>query len=115
VDGADVGRFQIDQTELWLGRALAFRATPAAQSVRILDIGYTDLVADPVATLGRVYAAADLDPPDTTALIRRHHSSQPRNAKGTHRYRPQDFGINPDELRERMAFYTQQFTATNTS
>jgi hypothetical protein len=109
VDAHDVGRFQLDQTELWLRRALAFRATPAAKTVTLLNIQYTDLVADPEATLGRVYAAADLDPPDTAALIRHHHSTQPRNAKGAHRYRPEHFGIDADALRERMAFYTQEF------
>lgn len=109
VDGLDVGRFQTDQTELWLRRALTFRTTPAAQTVTLVDIHYTDLVSDPEATLRRIYTAADLDPGDTAALIEQHHRAQPRNSKGTHRYRPEDFGVDAAAVRERMAFYTRQF------
>lgn len=106
VDGHDVGRFQAEQTELWLRRAVAAREAPAAQTVTWLDLQYTDLVADPDATLRRIYAAADLDAPDTAAMIAAHHSTQPRHGKGQHRYEAADFGIEPRALRERMRFYT---------
>ncbi|WP_408066286.1 sulfotransferase family protein [[Mycobacterium] nativiensis] len=113
VDGHDVGRFQTEQTELWLRRALAFRDSPAAATVTCIDIDYTDLVADPEAVLRRVYTAAGLDLPDTAAMINNHHRTQPRNAKGTHRYRPEAFGIDADTLRERMTFYTQRIPSSN--
>ncbi|MFV8054588.1 sulfotransferase family protein [Mycobacterium sp. 48b] len=105
VDGADVGRFQTEQTELWLRRALAARA--AATGVTWLDIRYTDLIADPEATVRRIYAGAQVEPPDIAGMLSEHHRAQPRDGKGRHRYRPEEFGINPDELRERMSFYTQ--------
>src|SRR5262249_29648699 len=75
VDGADVGRFQTEQTELWLRRADTFRTTPAAHTVSLVDIDYTDLVADPDTTVRRVYAAADLEPPDTAAMIERYNAA----------------------------------------
>ncbi|OBJ68015.1 sulfotransferase [Mycobacterium sp. 1274756.6] len=109
VDGHDVGRFQTEQTELWLRRAVEFRDSPSADTVTCLDISYTDLVADPGSTLRRVYAAAELDPPDTAAMIEHHHRTQPRHGKGTHHYQPEDFGIDADTVRERMAFYTERF------
>lgn len=102
VDAHDVGRFQTDQTELWLRRAVAFRDEPAAQTVTLVDIRYADLIADPQATLQHIYATANLDPGDTPALDR------PRNSKGGHRYRPEDFGINAGAVRERMTFYTRR-------
>ena len=105
VDGHDVGRFQTDQTELWLRRAIAFRASQAAQAVSLVDIHFTDLIADPAAVLRRIYAAADLEPADTAAMINAHHASQPRHAKGAHRYRAEEFGLDPSVLRERMSFY----------
>jgi hypothetical protein len=105
VDGADVGRFQTEQTELWLRRAVAARAE--ASTVTWLDIQYSDLVADPEATVRRIYAAAQIEPPDVAGMLAEHHRAQPRDGKGRHRYQPEDFGINPDELRERMRFYTQ--------
>lgn len=106
VDSHDVGRFQTEQTELWLRRAVTARKSAAAQTVKCLDIHYPDLVSDPDATLRRIYAAADLDAPDTTAMIAEHQSAQPRHGKGQHRYVAADFGIDPQALRERMRFYT---------
>lgn len=112
VDGVDVGRFQTEQTELWLRRALDARA--GAPPVTWLDIQYRDLVADPEATVRRIYAAAQMEPPDIPGMLAEHHRAQPRHGKGTHRYLPEEFGINPTELRERMHFYTQLFDPSET-
>ncbi|GAC54586.1 sulfotransferase [Gordonia amicalis] len=106
VDGHDVGRFQIEQSELWFRRALEFRDSPAAASATVLDIDYQDLVSRPKETVGRVYAAADVEPPDISSMLIAHNAEQPRHGKGRHRYGPEEFGIDPGALRERMAFYT---------
>jgi len=107
VDGADVGRYQTEQTERWLDRALAFRSSPDAGRVVLLDVRYEDLVADPAGTLRRIYAAADIDPPAIGEMVARYVADQPRHATGTHRYRPEHFALDPAELRERMAVYEQ--------
>lgn len=106
VDGHDVGRFQIEQSELWFRRALEFRDSPVAGSATVLDIDYQDLVSRPEETVGRVYAAADVEPPDISSMLIAHNAEQPRHGKGVHRYGPEEFGIDPGALRERMAFYT---------
>jgi hypothetical protein len=105
VDGSDVGRFQTAQTERWLARALAFRSSPDAAGVTVVDVRYEDLVADPTGTVARIYAAAGVDPPDLASLVQRYDEARPRHAAGTHRYAPADFGIDPPALRERMAAY----------
>ncbi|MEO9329707.1 sulfotransferase [Gordonia aurantiaca] len=118
VDGPDVGRFQIEQSELWFRRALDFRGSAAAESATIVDIDYRDLVSRPEATCERVYAAADIDAPDIASMLARHNAEQPRHGKGRHRYTPEEFGIDPDALRERMAFYTDavaEWTASGVS
>ncbi|HEU5152064.1 MAG TPA: sulfotransferase [Iamia sp.] len=105
VDAADVGRFQADQTELWLRRAHAFRSDPASTGATFVDLAYEDLVADPGAALAVVCAAAGLDPPaDPDALVAAFHRDQPRHGHGTHRYTAADFGLDEGELRERFAF-----------
>ncbi len=105
VDGVDVGRFQADQTELWLRRAAAFRSTPAASTVALVDVDYDDLVQRTASTVQRVYDAAGLDAPvDLLGMIDRYHAAHPREDAGAHRYGPADFGLDPDELRERFAF-----------
>lgn len=106
VDGHDVGRFLTEQTEVWLRRAQAARDAEAASTVTWLDLQYTDLVADPEATLRRIYDAAGFDAPDLAAMIADHHAAAPRHGKGRHRYDVAEFGIEPESLRERMRFYT---------
>jgi LPS sulfotransferase NodH len=98
-------RFQANQTELWLRRAIDFRQSAAAAAVTFLDVAYTDLVADPVAALSRVYAAAGLElPADPAAMVERYEHDQPRHARGVHRYTAAQFGLDERGLRERFAF-----------
>jgi hypothetical protein len=105
VDGADVGRFQADQTERWFRRAAAFRADPRAEAATFVDLDYRDLVRDPAAAIAAVYEAADLDPPpDPAAFVAAYHHAHPRRAHGGHRYSAADFGLDENELRERFAF-----------
>ncbi|ROO85454.1 sulfotransferase family protein [Actinocorallia herbida] len=104
VDPADVARFQTDQTELWLRRAHAFRASPAASSITLLDLAYRDLVSATEPVLRRIYDAASLPPPDDLrAMITAYHAAHPRTAKGTHRYAPADFSLTEETLRPRFA------------
>lgn len=115
VDGADVGRFQADTTELWLRRAVTFREAPAAAAATWVDVAYPDLVAAPTAVLDRIWAAADLDPvADPGAFVEAHHAAQPRHAHGAHRYSAADFGLDAQDLRERFAFY-EAFAAERTA
>lgn len=105
VDPVEVGRFQVDQTELWLRRALAFRSDPGARSATFVDVRYQDLVTDPANTLRSVYAAADLDPPtNLAAFVAAYHASHPRHEHGVHSHGVGDFGLVGPEVRERFAF-----------
>ncbi len=108
VDPHDVGRFQAEQTALWLERALAFReASPAA---RVVDLDYGALVADPLAAVRRVYAAADLDLPDpVAAILERHRAVHRQHERGRHRYDAAQFGLDPAALRARFARYEERF------
>ncbi|HVX19608.1 MAG TPA: sulfotransferase [Acidimicrobiales bacterium] len=105
VDPTDVGRFQLDQTELWLRRAWAFRAGELASHVTLVDVAYSDLVRDPAAVVSAVYAAAGIEPPaDLPGFVEAYQRQHPRHEHGAHRYTPEDFGIDPGEVAERFAF-----------
>ncbi len=105
VDASDVGRFQTVQTERWFRRAQAFRAAREAAAATFVDLEYRDVVADPAAALRAVYRAADMAAPaDIETMIADYHVAHPRHAHGVHRYAPGDFGLVPDELRERFSF-----------
>jgi hypothetical protein len=113
VDGTDVGRFQTEQTELWLRRAAAFRRAANAASVTVVDVRYEDLISATPTVLTRIYTAAGIDlPPDLDKMIERYHAAHPRGGKGSHRYQPAHFGLDPAALRERFAFYEPYLAPT---
>ena len=105
VDAVDVGRRQVDQSELWFRRAAEFRSSPECDDVTLIDVDYRELIADTPGVLEAIYAAADMPPPPALdEFIATYHAVHPRNAHGTHRYEPEDFGLEAGELRERFAF-----------
>ena len=112
VDPRDVGRYQTEQTTLWLERALAFRESEAAHggTACFVDLDYRALVADPIAAVRRVYEAAGLElTPDLVATFERHIAANRQHARGAHRYTPEQFGLDRGALRERFARYEQRF------
>lgn len=111
VDPIDVGAFQTWQTQLWLDRAMAFRDACAADGRgRFVDVLYTDLVRDPIATARRIFAASDLAwTDDVEAALRGYTAANARHRHGPHRYAPADFGLDRDDLRGRFAAYRARF------
>ena len=105
VDAVDVGQRQADQSELWFRRATEFRSSPERDSVTLIDVDYRELIDDTASVLDKIYAAADMAAPAMLDdFIANYHAAHPRNAAGTHRYEPEDFGLDPDLLRGRFAF-----------
>jgi LPS sulfotransferase NodH len=112
VDPHDVGRYQAEQTALWLDRALAFRESEAAGrgTARFVDLDYRALVADPIAAVRRIYDAADLElTSDALERFARHRAGNRQHARGAHRYRPEWFGLDRGALHERFARYETRF------
>jgi hypothetical protein len=106
VDPADVGRFQTEQTELWLRRAHAFRRSSRAADLTIVDVRYEDLVNATGDVLDRIYTAAGLVPPDLDSMIGAYHAANPPDRREPHRYTPQDFALDETGLRARFAPWT---------
>lgn len=103
VDPVDVGRYQMEMTALWFERAMAARKDfPDAQ---IVELPFEELVADPLATARRICALADANwGGDATerAQSRLDELNEPR---GKHRYAPEDFGLDRDEVKSRFRAY----------
>ena len=105
VDPVDVGRFQAEQTELWLRRAVDYRASPASSAAMFVDLDYRELVDAPATAATKIYRAAGMElPADFDRLLADYHAHNPRNAHGTHTYTAADFGLDPHELRDRFSF-----------
>jgi hypothetical protein len=112
VDPFDVGRYQTEQTALWLDRAMAFRDGEAARrgDARFVDLDYRALVADPMNAVRQIYDAAGLKlGPDLVAAFERHRTANRQRARGAHRYAPAQFGLDAGSLRERFARYEERF------
>lgn len=95
---------------LWaeaLDRAAAVRA--ARPDVPVVDVGYRDLVADPLAQLERIYAAADLPLTACTRdAVRRHLATDGHHARPRHDYSLSKFGLDEAEERERFVMHGGQ-------
>lgn len=102
VDAVDVGRQQVEQSELWFRRAAEFRASPAANAATFVDVEYRDFITNPTAALAVIYGAAAMAPPqDLDAFVAAYHEAHPAD-RTRHRYAPAEFGIDPDEVRQRF-------------
>lgn len=81
--------------------------------VGFVDVHYSDLVADPIATVARIYAAfGDELTQKAAAAMRAHLASHPRAKFGSHRYTPEELGLDPAAIRHRFASYCDRFAIT---
>lgn len=108
VDPADVGREWLRKTGRMVDRALATR--DARGDAAFLDVRYEELVADPVGTVARIYAFADLEVDDAArARVEATRERSPQHRFGRHRYRLEDFGLEARDVEATFAAYRRRF------
>ena len=90
--------------------ALANRRKAGELPDRIVDSHFSELMADPVASIeklydsmGRPFESAHAD------AIRDYIEQKPKGKFGTHRYTPEEWGFDPVALREQMRPYTDHY------
>jgi Sulfotransferase family len=78
---------------------------------RTVDVLYHEFMADDMGTVERIYGAAGRPlTTDTRAAMARYIADHPRGRHGQVAYDLRaDFGVEPDALRERFAFYFEMF------
>ena len=83
-------------------------ALPASQSI---DVLFHEFMADDVAMVERIYEVAGLEmTAEARASLDRYMAENPRGKHGRIRYDLLgDFGVDPEALRERFAFYYERF------
>ncbi|MET0371775.1 MAG: sulfotransferase [Sphingobium sp.] len=115
VDDVEVGREMLEFWSIAIDRIMAFRADPA-QADRFVDISYRTLVADPMAAVTHVYAATGRHlSGEAEAAMRRFLADRPKDSHGVHRYTAEQFGLNRDLIRERLAGYVATHLAAEDS
>jgi hypothetical protein len=106
---AEVGPQTDDMLERWLRRFVDWRAAHPERNDQIADVVYADLVADPIGTVEAIYRRFGLTVSPIMATGMRDYLARNRQDKfGSHRYAPEDFGLDRQSLVERYRFYTDR-------
>jgi hypothetical protein len=99
----------------WTMRLLCdFVAGNTAQRARvkgtIVDVRYTDFVADPIGSVRGVYEAHDLPwGEDVEAALRQGMADRPKNKHGRHEHDLSDVGLTENGVRETFSDYIDTF------
>ncbi len=108
VDLADVGRqFHAKQLR---GVTDAMKARTSLSTDAFLDVHYAELMADPLKEVRRIYdfLGAELLP-ETVERMQVFRRANPKDRRGVHRYRAEDFGLTPEQLDADFAAYREHY------
>jgi len=100
--GPEVSRMLADDVR----RGFAARDDGCAPPERFLDVWYTELMADPLAVVRRIYRHFDLELSTATEeRMRTWLAKHPKDQNGPHMYSLAQFGLDADAERERYRAY----------
>jgi hypothetical protein len=104
VDPMEIGEHWLRKTHRMVSRTMQLRR--ARPDVRVHDVYYADLVADPIATVARIYDGLGLELTDAArdAIDRQRRASR-KHKYGKHVYAAADFGLSNDRIADRFSAY----------
>jgi len=77
---------------------------------RLVHVQYRSLVSDPIGTIAQIYNAFGLEFSQAAREAMSAKVAQaPNGGYGANRYRPEEFGIDPERERERASVYIERF------
>jgi len=104
--GQQVLRWWADAADL----AMAARHKHSDKADQFIDIQFEEVVADPVAVLGRAYEQFDIPwSSDIEGRMRSFLANNPRGKHGSHSYEAEDFGMTLGQIRERFESYCNAY------
>jgi len=110
VDPIAVGREKAKRWGDGLLAAVAARADGRLPAAPFLDLAYADIVADPIASVSRIYDRFGFEfSAEAEASMREFLARHPKDKHGRHRYCPEDFGLDRDAEQARFAAYRARF------
>jgi hypothetical protein len=113
VDPAEVGRQWLERMAWATRRALAVRDTLPDASERFVDVGFRSLMADPLREIERLYEDLGLDlTPEVRAGMQTWLDQDGAEARPTHRYTADRFGLTEDRIHAAFADYIERFIGT---
>jgi hypothetical protein len=110
IDRAALGQ---ELLHLWHdGQVASMAWRKANPQVQVLDLRFRDIVADPVATVRRVYDHAGMDfTPQSEAAVRHWWTANPSDKHGQHRYELADYGLTSEQVESVYADYIAEYGA----
>jgi Sulfotransferase family len=111
IDRREIGRKVADYWQDAMRRMVELADDPSFPlRSRLVHVQYRSLVADPVGTIARIYDAfgLELSREARTAMAAK-VARAPNGGYGANRYRPEEYGINPERERERASVYAERF------
>jgi hypothetical protein len=104
--GREVTEGMVDE----IRRGLEARDASSAPPEQFVDLVYADFASDPMAHVRRIYTQFDMGlAPVVEARMQRFLADTPKGKYGAHRYTLAQFGLDPDEERERYRAYRERF------
>lgn len=93
-----------------LQNAIDVRDAQSIPATQFTDVLYSDLLADPIATLSGIYAHFDIEyRDDAQERMRAYLTNKPKGKHGVHEYSFADTGFDLATERERFADYQQRY------
>jgi hypothetical protein len=112
-DSVDPHALGEQQLQWWadsLDAATTARRKHRDKSDQFMDVQFEEVVADPVAVLGRAYERFDVPwTVNIEARMRGFLANNPRGKHGAHRYEIADFGMTLGRIRERFEGYCDRY------
>jgi hypothetical protein len=100
-----------EMLKLWnhgLARLMEYRA--AHPELKVYDLSYRELAADPVRAVRNIYKSFDIEfRPDSEAGIRRWLAENPADKQGRHTYKLEDYGLTERDVREVYGPYMEAY------
>ncbi|MCB9689368.1 MAG: sulfotransferase [Alphaproteobacteria bacterium] len=108
IDRPAIGAYM--QRSLHTGVQRAMAARERHDPRRFYDVRFEELVADPAGVLEKASAWFDLElPPDHRQQVTAYLGQKRSDERGRHRYSADDYGLDPDRVRELYGDYIRQF------
>jgi hypothetical protein len=108
IGAKDIGNIALNMMAPMVDRALLERKQ--ANPAHFYDLHYTDLTADPLGAVRRIYAHFGYSLSTTSiGQMQSWLEQNKRHKHGGHHYQLEDFGLTLDVVHERLADYVQEF------
>ena len=110
VDPFEIATDWSARLEMMLERTMAVRAAREYPDAVFYDMYFSDFVADQFVEIEKIYDALDLPmSAEGAAAMRAYIAGHPKGKDGIHRYRPEEYGVDPATVRKEFAPYIERF------